>query len=61
MGRMSSRCCFLGGKVVLYKYDPDVPTVPENMISVYSLEEQDAVRQAIAQFQTENPDTIVRI
>ena len=51
---------FSGGKVVLYKYDPDVPTVPENMISVYSLEEQDAVRQAIAQFQTENPDTIVR-
>lgn len=51
---------FSGGKVVLYKYDPDVPTVPENMVSVYSLEEQNAVRQAIAQFQTENPDTFVR-
>lgn len=51
---------FSGGKVVLYNYDPDVPTVPENMISVYSLEEQDAVRQAIAQFQTENPDVFVR-
>ena len=51
---------FSSGKVVLYKYDPDVPTVPENMVSVYSLEEQDAVRQAIAQFQTENPDTFVR-
>ncbi len=51
---------FSGGKAALYKYDPDVPTVPENMVSVYSLEEQDAVRQAIAQFQTENPDTFVR-
>ncbi|MDE6600693.1 MAG: extracellular solute-binding protein [Lachnospiraceae bacterium] len=51
---------FSGGKVVLYKYDPDVPTVPENMISVYSLKEQDAVRQAIAQFQAETPDTFVR-
>lgn len=51
---------FSGGKVALYQYDANVPTVPENMISVYSLEEQDAVRQAIAQFQTENPDTFVR-
>lgn len=51
---------FSGGKVALYKYDPNVSTVPENMISVYSLEEHDAVRQAIAQFQTENPDTFVR-
>lgn len=51
---------FSGGKVALYKYDPNMPTVPENMVSVYSLEEQDAVRQAIAQFQTENPDVFVR-
>lgn len=51
---------FTGGKVALYHYDPDVSTVPENMLSVYSLEEQDAVRQAIAQFQTENPDIFVR-
>ena len=52
---------FSGGTVALYKYDASVPTVPENMISVYSLEEQDAVRQAIAQFQTENPDTFSAI
>ena len=51
---------FSNKTVALYKYDASVPTVPENMISVYSLEEQDAVRQAIAQFQTENPDTFVR-
>ncbi|MDE7179515.1 MAG: extracellular solute-binding protein [Lachnospiraceae bacterium] len=48
------------GKVALYRYDPSVPTVPENMVSVYSLQEQDAVRQAIAQFQVANPDIFVR-
>lgn len=48
------------GKVARYRYDPDVPTVPENMITVYSLQEQDVVRQAIAQFQTENTDVFVR-
>lgn len=51
---------FSGGRIALYKYDPNMPTVPENIVSVYSLEEQDAVRQAIAQFQTENPDVFVR-
>ncbi len=51
---------FTTGKVALYQYDPDVPTVPENLVSVYSLREQDVVRQAIAQFQTENPDIFVR-
>lgn len=51
---------FSTGKVALYQYDPDVPTVPENLVSVYSLREQDVVRQAIAQFQAENPDIFVR-
>lgn len=49
-----------GSKVSLFRYDPDVPTVPENLVTVYSLEEWDAVRQAIAQYQTEHPDTFVR-
>lgn len=48
------------GKVARYRYDPDVSTVPENMITVYSLQEQTTVRQAIAQFQTENTDVFVR-
>ncbi len=51
---------FSVGKVVLYQYDPNVPTVPEDLVTVYSLEEQDAVRQAIAQFQTEHPDIFVK-
>ena len=51
---------FNQGRVALYHYDPEVPTVPEDMITVYSLEEQDSVRQAIAQFQTEHPDFFVK-
>lgn len=51
---------FSTGKLALYQYDPDVPTVPENLVTVYSLREQDVVRQAIAQFQMENPDIFVR-
>lgn len=48
------------GKVAVYRYDPDVPTVPENMITVYSLQEQEVVRQAAAQFRTEHPDVFVK-
>lgn len=56
----SAFAALLGGQVSLFAYDATVPTVPESTISVYSLEEQDAVRQAIAQYQTEHPDTFVR-
>lgn len=51
---------FSGGQLIRYTYDPDVPTVPEDLVTVYSLEEWDAVRQAIAQYQTEHPDTFVK-
>ena len=51
---------FSGGQLIRYTYDPNVPTVPEDLVTVYSLEEWDAVRQAIAQYQTEHPDTFVR-
>lgn len=59
-GKNQFAALFSTGKVALYQYDSNVPTVPENLVSVYSLREQDAVRQAIAQFQAENPDTFVR-
>lgn len=51
---------FSGGQMIRYTYDPNVPTVPEDLVTVYSLEEWDAVRQAIAQYQTEHPDTFVK-
>lgn len=51
---------FSGGQLIRYTYDPNVPTVPEDLVTVYALEEWDAVRQAIAQYQTEHPDTFVK-
>ena len=51
---------FNGGKLIRYAYDPDVPTVPDELVTVYSLREEDKVRQAIAQYQAQNPQAFVR-
>lgn len=51
---------FTGGQLVRYTYDPDVPTVPEELVTVYSLREEDTVRQAIARYQAQNPQAFVR-
>lgn len=51
---------FAGGKIVKFHYDDTVPTVPENMLTVYSLTEDDAIRQAIAAYQTQHPDMYVK-
>ena len=51
---------FNGGKLVRYVYDPDAPTVPDELVTVYSLREEDKVRQAIAQYQAQNPQAFVR-
>lgn len=50
---------FTGGKLVKYTYDPDMPTVPAGTLTVYSLTEQTAVRQAISQFQILYPNVFV--
>ena len=50
---------FAGGKMIRFTYDPDVPAVPENMLTLYSLKENDVVRQAISYYQTEHPDVFV--
>ena len=46
-------------KVVKFTYDPDVPSVPENMVTIYSLRDNEDIRQAISAFQIGNPDTFV--
>lgn len=51
---------FTGGRLVRYTYDPNVPTVPDKLVTVYSLREEDKVRQAIAQYQAQNPQAFVR-
>lgn len=50
---------FNRGKLTRFTYDPNVPTMPASSLKVYSLTEQSEVRQAIAQFQTANPDVFV--
>ncbi len=51
---------FSSGRLVRYTYDPNVPTVPDELVTVYSLREEDKVRQAIAQYQAQNPQAFVR-
>ncbi len=48
-----------GGKLVRFTYDPDVPTVPDEKLKVYSLKENDLVRQAVSLYQTANPTVFV--
>lgn len=46
-------------KVVKFTYDPDAPSTPENVVTVYSLRDNEDIRQAISAFQIQNPDTYV--
>lgn len=46
-------------KVIKFTYDPDVPTVPNNRIKLYSLEESSALRVAISTYQVKNPDMFI--
>lgn len=50
---------FAGGKLIKFTYDPDVPTVPEKMITVYSLREDNNIRQAVSFYQTQHSDVFV--
>ncbi len=50
---------FSGCRLVKYVYDKDVPTVPSDKLSVYSLKKNDTIQQAISLYQTNNPDVFV--
>lgn len=50
---------FSGGRLVRYVYDPNIPTVPSEQLTVYSLKTNDTIRQAIIVYQTANPDVFV--
>ncbi|MCI8586637.1 MAG: carbohydrate ABC transporter substrate-binding protein [Lachnospiraceae bacterium] len=43
-----------------YTYDPDLPSVPEQEIGIYSLEETYTIRQAVSLFQRKHPEVYVR-
>ena len=46
-------------RLLKYEYAPDVSSTPEKELTVYSLTENDIVRQAIVTFQKKYPDTYV--
>ncbi|MDE7340707.1 MAG: extracellular solute-binding protein [Lachnospiraceae bacterium] len=50
---------FANGKLLRFTYDPDVPAVPEKVLTVYSLQEDDDLRQAVSLYQTKHLDTFV--
>lgn len=50
---------FSGGKAVRFSYRDDIPAVPEDRLTVYSLEDDDTVRLAIAKYQTDHPEAFI--
>lgn len=50
---------FTNGKLLRFTYDETVPVVPEQVLNIYSLEEDDAVRLAISVYQASQHDVFV--
>lgn len=51
---------FQGKKLVRFTYNPDIPTVPDKTLKVYSLEESDTVSQAVSIYQVNNPEVYIK-
>ena len=47
------------GKILKYEYSADTPAVPETELTIYSLEDNTELRQAIVLYQTANPDVYI--
>lgn len=50
---------FSDGSYIKFYYDETVPTVPNDKLVLYSLDDNDTARQAIAAFQTANPGIFI--
>lgn len=50
---------FNSGKIVRFTYDPNIPSMPEERLKVYSLEDSYSIRTAIAIYQIANPNVFV--
>lgn len=46
-------------KLIRFVYDPDMPSAPDTVVTVYSLYEQDNVRRVISGWQKKRPDVYV--
>lgn len=47
------------GKLIHFTYDATIPSVPEKEVTIYSLEEEDALLSAISTYQSRHPDVYV--
>ena len=59
LGEGTFLALFSNTRIIRFTYDPDMPAVPEKMLTIYSLRDDDDLRQAISLYQMENPDTFV--
>lgn len=50
-----------GYEMIRYTYNPDVPSRPTIEMSVYMLEDNMTIRQAAAEYQSQNPDVMIRL
>lgn len=50
---------FRDGVVVCFTYDPDIPTVPGQKLKIYSLKENNTVRQAVTLYQMADPEVYI--
>lgn len=50
---------FTGEKIARFIYDPNVPSRPNEKLTVWSLEDEAVIRQAISRYQKENPAVYV--
>lgn len=46
--------------IINYSYDANVPSVPDKQLRIYSLLENDQIRQAVSSYAKANPDTYVK-
>ena len=50
---------FSNNKLLRFTYDPNVPTVPEDVLTIYSLREDEDMRQAVSMYQAKHPEIFV--
>ncbi len=46
-------------QIMHYVYKPDIPTVPNKKLKIYSLEENELIKEAIVKFQEKHPEVAV--
>ena len=49
-----------GTAIINFAYDANIPSVPDKQLRIYSLLENDQVRQAVSSYAKANPDTYVK-